>query len=144
LTTKPTIADVMAAIQGIETRLGARLDQIETRLDARLDKIEARLDKIETRLDALEARVEEIDEWRKTQPDLRLMLVNSKLTHDKIIEMEGEIRMLRSAINDHARENVTPGEMAAVHHDLSALQRDQLENAGRLLRIEEVLHLTAP
>jgi len=126
---EPTISDVLAAVQGI----GVRLDGV----DHRMGKIEARLDSIET-------RVEAIDDWRKAQPDLRLMLANGRLTLDKIVEIEGEIRMLRSAINDHARENVTPGEMAAVHHDLSVLQREQLESAGRLLRIEETLHLTTP
>ncbi|MBI1867826.1 MAG: hypothetical protein HYS06_05975 [Methylocystis sp.] len=150
MTTEPTIRDVMAAIQGIGSRLDKMetgLDKIETRLDkigTRLDKMEARLDKVESRLEKIETRVGEIDAWRKTQPDLRLMLANSKVTLDKIVQIDSEIRILHSVIVDHASKNVTPGVIEAFHHDLSALQKAELENAGRLLRIEEILHLTTP
>ena len=47
--------------------------------------------------------------------------------------------MLRSAINDHARENVTPGEMLAMHHDL--YRRAQTDVEIRMKRVEMVLEL---
>jgi chromosome segregation ATPase len=129
LTAEPTISDVLAAIAGLGERIGS---------------LEARIGSLEARMGALEEEVKDIRAHLKAQPDMRLMFANGKITLEKIVEIEGEIRMLRSAINDHARENVTPGEIAAVHHDLSVLQRGRLEAEGRLLRIEEVLHLTTP
>lgn len=72
---------------------------------------------------------------------MRLMFENSEIAIDKFVHIEGELRMLRSAINDHARENVTPGEMSAVHHDLDLYRHEQLANEARLRRIERVLNL---
>ena len=114
-----TLEDILLAVSG---------------LGARLDKMDARLDKIETRLDTMEA-------WQSSQPDMRLMLANSKVMIERMIYFEGEMRMMRSAINDHARENVTPGEVASLHHDLSAYRQQQLFDGGRLLRLETVLEL---
>lgn len=150
MTTEPTISDVLAAVQGIVVRLDkieARLDKIETRLDkieTRLDKIETRLDKVEARLDALETRVEDIDEWRKTQPDMRLMFANSKVTLEKIAQVESQIRVLHLTVLDHASKNVTPGVIEAFHHDLTKLQKAEMEHAGRILRLEQFLNLTTP
>src|SRR5262249_25839672 len=39
-----------------------------------------------------------------------------------ILLQEG--RMVRAAVNDIARENVTPGEVEAIHHDLNQLRHD--------------------
>lgn len=119
---EPTISEVLGAVQG----LGARLD------------------KIDARLDDIALRVEEIDAWRKAQPDIRLMLADGKVLLDQIVRIEGELRKLRGVIGDHARKQATSGELAAVHYDLSILQREQIENAGRLLRIEETLNLITP
>jgi hypothetical protein len=47
-----------------------------------------------------------------------------------------DVRLLRAAINDIAKENVTPGEIAAIHHDLSRLQVQVAELSGRLEMVE--------
>lgn len=137
---EPTISDVLAAIGG----LGARFDTLEARigsLEARIGSLEGRFGTLEGRIDTLEAVVKDIQDHLKAQPDMRLMFANGKVTLEKIVEIEGEIRMLRSAINDHARGNVTPGEMEAVHHDLALIRHEQLSSAARLQRIEAVLNL---
>ena len=69
----------------------------------------------------MDTRLAEVETHIKSQPDLRLLMEPARTTLDRMVHMEGEMRMLRSAINDHARENVTPGEMAAVHHDLDLM-----------------------
>lgn len=47
-----------------------------------------------------------------------------------------DVRLLRGAINDIAKENVTPGEIAAIHHDLSPLQVQVAELRGRVEELE--------
>lgn len=47
-------------------------------------------------------------------------------------EVRGDIRMLRAALNDIARENVTPGEVAAIHHDLNRVMGQVNELAARV------------
>jgi ubiquinone biosynthesis protein UbiJ len=45
--------------------------------------------------------------------------------------------MIRAAVNDLAKENVTSGEMEAVHDDLTQLRREVDELTVRLEAIEE-------
>lgn len=135
-----TLDDILFAISG----LGARIDTVGARLDtvgARFDELDTRLDKIEVRLDTMDARLDALEAYNKNQPDMRLMMATIKSNMDKMIYVEGELRMLRSAINDHAKENVTPGEMLALHHDLDVYRRAQTEVEIRMKRVEMVLEL---
>ena len=149
-----TLDDILFAISGLGARIdtvgarldtvGARFDELDTRLDkieVRLDKIEVRLDTMDARLDAMDMRLDALEAYNKNQPDMRLMMAIIKSNMDKMIYVEGELRMLRSAINDHARENVTPGEMRALHHDLDLYRRAQTEVEIRMKRVEMVLEL---
>ena len=52
-----------------------------------------------------------------------------------ILLQEG--RLLRAAVNDIAKENVTPGEVKAIHHDLNRLQHEMSALAVRVEMIEE-------
>ena len=52
-----------------------------------------------------------------------------------ILLQEG--RLLRAAVNDFAKENVTPGEVEAIHHDLNRLRHEMSELAVRVEMIEE-------
>lgn len=57
-------------------------------------------------------------------------------THSRtlgILLQEG--RLMRAAVNDIAKENVTPGEMEAVHDDLTQLRQ---EVDGLTVRIEMI------
>ena len=121
-----SLASIIESVGRIEVRLGA--------VDTRLEAMDTRLGQVDGRLVGVEAHL-------KAQPDLRLLMHTAKTTLERIVHMEGEIRMLRSAINDHARDNVTPGEMAAVHHDLASMRLDLLNNETRLSRLESVLEL---
>ena len=135
-----SLDDIFLAISG----LGTRLDKMDARLDkmdARLDKMDTRLDKMDARLDKIESRLSEVESWQKSQPDMRLMLANSKVILERLVHIESEIVMLRAAVNDHARENVTPGEMAAIHQDLAKLRMEQMDGEARMRRVESVLEL---
>ena len=72
---------------------------------------------------------------------MRLMLANSKVILERLVHIESEIVMLRAAVNDHARENVTLGEMAAIHQDLAKLRMEQMDGEARMRRVESVLEL---
>lgn len=48
-----------------------------------------------------------------------------------------EGRLLRAAVNDIAKENVTPGEVEAIHHDLNRLRHDMSSLTVRVDMIEE-------
>src|SRR5258708_21625104 len=50
-----------------------------------------------------------------------------------ILLQEG--RLLRAAVNDIAKENVTPGEVEAIHHDLNRLRH---EMSALAVRVEEL------
>jgi hypothetical protein len=57
--------DVEAKIDGVETRLTARLDGLGTRLDGldtRLDGLDTRLDGLDTRLDGIQGRLGTVDD----------------------------------------------------------------------------------
>lgn len=47
-------------------------------------------------------------------------------------EVRADIRMLRAALNDLARENVTAGEVAAIHFELNRLAAQLSELAARV------------
>jgi ubiquinone biosynthesis protein UbiJ len=52
-----------------------------------------------------------------------------------VLVQEG--RLLRAAVNDIAKENVTPGEMEAVHEDLTQLRQEVDLLTARLEVVEE-------
>lgn len=52
------------------------------------------------------------------------------------------MRMLHAAINDLARENVTPGEITAVHASLDALEQARDAFEARVSRLKAELRPT--
>lgn len=60
----------------------------------------------------------------------------SRLFERGIAELRHDARMLKSAINDLARENVTPGEITALQEEMTRLQGKSDEALARLDVIE--------
>jgi ubiquinone biosynthesis protein UbiJ len=81
------------------------------------------LRRIETKVDRMDTRLGRIEAVQKTQSSTLNIL-------------RQDSRMLRTAVNDLARENVTPGEMAVAHDDLNRLQSDVDELTTRVEMIE--------
>jgi len=53
--------------------------------------------------------------------------------HTRVLDiLSQDVRMLRGAVNDMAKESVTAGEMEAVHHDLNRMQLDIARLAARV------------
>jgi hypothetical protein len=107
--------------------LQSNLRSLHANVDAGHDRIRADLQTVQERLDAL--------------PDFRLLMNTVKELIDRVIQIGEDMRMMRSAINDQARESVTPGEVEAIHHDLRIMTRAGLDHAARIRRLEETLSL---
>jgi ubiquinone biosynthesis protein UbiJ len=68
---------------------------------------------------------------------IRTKLNGLPLIHRSIGEIRQELRMVRAAINDIAKTNITSGEVEALHDDVNRLQDRQNELEARLLTLEE-------
>ena len=75
--TQPTITAVFRLIQGVESRLNARIDESEGRLNARLDGLESRL---AHDIEGVNARVTEVN-MRVTEVNTRVTEGFKDLTH---------------------------------------------------------------
>jgi hypothetical protein len=65
-------------------------------------------------------------------------VITEQRVHSRLLDiLKQDYRLLRSAVNDIAKENVTPGEIEAVHQDLTQVQRDIVSIQVRLDQIEE-------
>lgn len=52
--------------------------------------------------------------------------------------LRGEMRMIRAAINDVARDSVTPGEVEALHDDLNTVLDEHVDIRARLAVLEGI------
>ena len=94
---------INAKVDGVETRLGNRIDRVESRLDgveSRLDGVESRLDGVESRLDGVESRLGVVESRLKAvEEDLHEV----KLTQNEILDTLGtEIVDIHETQEDHA------------------------------------------
>lgn len=102
-----------------------------------LTKLQSGMDTMTTRMDAM---AEEMTALRRglgmVQQDTTL--IRGVLSgHTRVLDiLQQDRRMVRGAVNDVARESVTPREVEAIHHDLNRVQRDIAEFAGRLEIVE--------
>lgn len=56
-----------------------------------------------------------------------------------IAALQRDVRMLRAAINDMARVNITAGEVEALHDDINSIQERQTSIETRLATLERAL-----
>ena len=87
-----------------------------------LEILRAELAPIHTRLGTIEARV------------AGLPLIGAAIE-----TLRQDVRMLRTAINDMARVNITAGEVEALHFDIDRVQAENMELASRLATVERLL-----
>jgi hypothetical protein len=66
----------------------------------------------------------------------REILATLKAHTDVLASVQADITMLRAAINDFARTNVTAGEIEAIHTDLGRLREQTLRHESRLNALE--------
>jgi hypothetical protein len=84
-------------------------------------------------LKTLGARFDALEKVFARQPDLTLVLAQLKAGAASVQELRREVRMLSAAVNGVARENVTPGDFAAVHSSLDTLEQARDAFEARLI-----------
>src|SRR5215471_5120248 len=58
--------------------------------------------------------------------------------HTRLLDMlQQDVRLIRAAVNDIARVDVTSGEVEALHHDVNRVQREIAQLVERVEAIEE-------
>jgi len=110
-------------------------------IDARLGGVETRLGGVETRLGDLEDSHRDLTECVRRQPDLRLLGHQMAALIERVNELHASNTRAIAALNDIARESVTPGEVEALHSELKEMRATEFSIDVRVRRIEAELHL---
>jgi chromosome segregation ATPase len=127
------LGNVEIRLGGIETRVGA----IETRVGA----IETRLSGVETRLSGLETRLETLESVTARAPDLRLLGHQMATLIERVTGLEASNTRAIAALNDIARESVTPGEVEALHSEMNELRNAKFNHEVRIRQLEAELNI---
>ena len=119
--------EILSLLRSIDGRLGA--------VDSRLGAVESRLGDIETRLETLETVT-------ARAPDLRLLGHQMATMVERITKLEASNTRAIAALNDLARDSVTPGEVEALHSEMNEFRNTKFNHEVRLRQIESELHIT--
>jgi DNA repair ATPase RecN len=98
------------------------LETISTLLDTKFAPLYAEIETIKIQISGLPLVAQSLHEIREDSRQIRQ-----------------ELRMLRAAINDMARINITGGEVEAIHTDLQRIDFDLLDLKTRIANLEEKL-----
>ena len=110
-------------------------------IDGRLGGVESRLGGVEARLDAIETRLETLETVTARAPDLRLLGHQMATLIERVTELEASNTRAIAALNDIARESVTPGEVEALHSEMKELRNAKFNHEVRIRQLEAELHI---
>src|ERR1700733_9907730 len=133
-------SETLSLLRSIDGRLGG----IETHvggIETRVDGVETRLGGIETRLSGIETRLETLETVTARAPDLRLLGHQMATMVERITKLEASNPRAIAALNDVARDSVTPGEVEALHTEMNDFRDTKFNHEARLRQIEAELHL---
>lgn len=143
---------VLAAIADLKSHVSSEFSWLDgkiDRLDTTVDQLEVRVGQVDTRVGELDARVGHVQselgafkERFDKQPDVRLLGHQMQALIERVSGLEEKCVRALAAINDFARENVTPGEVEALHSELKEVRELEFRHDVRLRLIEDELHLT--
>ena len=125
--------EILSLLRSIDGRLGA----VETRLGA----LEIRLGGVEARLDAVETHLETLETVTARAPDLRLLGHQMATLIERVTGLEASNTRAIAALNDIARESVTPGEVEALHSEMKELRNAKFNHEVRIRQLEAELHI---
>jgi chromosome segregation ATPase len=110
-------------------------------IDGRLGGVESRLGGVEARLDAVETRLATLETVTARAPDLRLLGHQMATLIERVTELEASNTRAIAALNDIARESVTPGEVEALHSEMKELRNAKFNHEVRIRQLEAELHI---
>jgi chromosome segregation ATPase len=110
-------------------------------IDGRLGGVESRLGGVEARLDAVETRLETLETVTARAPDLRLLGHQMATLIERVTELEASNTRAIAALNDIARESVTPGEVEALHSEMKELRNAKFNHEVRIRQLEAELRI---
>ena len=129
---------VLAALADLKSHVSS----VIARLDGKFERLDAKFDLLDAKVEGMQTDLADLRERFDKQPDLRLIGHQMQALIENVSALkERNVRAL-AAINDFARENVTPGEVEALHSELKEIRELEFRHDVRLRRIEEELHLT--
>jgi len=110
-------------------------------IDGRLGTVETRLGGIETRLSGVETRLETLETVTARAPDLRLLGHQMATLIERVTGLEASNTRAIAALNDIARESVTPGEVEALHSEMKELRNAKFNHEVRIRQLEAELNI---
>ena len=125
--------EVLNLLRSIDGRLGG--------VESRLGGVETRLGGVEARLDAVETRLETLETVTARAPDLRLLGHQMPTLIERVTELEASNTRAIAALNDIARESVTPGEVEALHSEMKELRNAKFNHEVRIRQLEAELRI---
>jgi hypothetical protein len=126
-------SETLNLLRSIDGRLG----NVETRLGG----IETRVGGIETRLSGVETRLGTLETVTARAPDLRLLGHQMATLIERVTGLEASNTRAIAALNDIARESVTPGEVEALHSEMNELRNAKFNHEVRIRQLGAELNI---
>lgn len=154
--TDNAVLELLKAIQAELAPMRARLDGLPP-LQAQLTEMRADMHALRLDMDATKGKIDawpdlhflqaaaqrqlaEATEAREHRRDVEIKLTELQgmtAGHTRTLNvLQQDVRLIRAAVNDIARTDVTSGEVEAIHHDLNRLQQQVSELTARLEIVE--------
>jgi chromosome segregation ATPase len=136
-----------AALERLRLSLVDHIDRGVGSLRSELASLRERVDHIDGEVTKLRERVDHIDGEVTTLRDrvdhiaddvsmMRPRVDGLPLIGNAIDNLQRDMRLLRAAINDMARTNITAGEVEAMHTDIDRMMARQVELEARIAALE--------
>jgi DNA repair ATPase RecN len=87
-------------------------------------------------IDGLQAELAPVREQLKI---IEIKVSGIPLIAESTHDLRRDLRMVKAAINDMARVNITAGEVEALHEEIDKIQAENAELATRLATVERLL-----
>jgi hypothetical protein len=97
--------------------------------------------RIETRLSGVETRLGTLETVTARAPDLRLLGHQMATLIERVTGLEASNTRAIAALNDIARESVTPGEVEALHSEMNELRNAKFNHEVRIRQLGAELNI---
>jgi ubiquinone biosynthesis protein UbiJ len=123
----------IALVELVRSEVGTVRSEVGT-VRSEVDSLSGRVDRIGSEVGKLSERVDRIGSELVT---VRVRVDGLPIIGNSIDVVQRDMRLLRAAINDMARTNITAGEVEAMHEDLDRALAKQAELEARVAALEQ-------